>query len=156
MFPAFATSFVSDRERTVLFFGRTVKYVFMILFPITLGAVTLAPEVLTLWLGRTSRGRARTSCSAWRWACSSTGWRRSPSALIQGVGRPDLTFKLHLIELFPYLVAAWFLIRGFGIEGARWPGRRAPRSTSGSSSGAGDKSCPNARRRSAVWAGAWP
>jgi O-antigen/teichoic acid export membrane protein len=37
---------------------------------------------------------------------------------IQGVGRPDLTAKLHLIELPVYLVLVWYLIGAYGIEGA--------------------------------------
>jgi len=39
-------------------------------------------------------------------------------ALIQGTGRPDLTAKLHLIELPFYLVMVWWLIGAYGIEGA--------------------------------------
>lgn len=118
MFPAFATSFVQDRQRTGLIFGRTVKYVFLILFPITLAAVTLAPEILQIWLGGEFAAR---SAHVMRWLALGVflcGLAQVPSALTQGVGRPDVTFKLHLIELLPYAVMAWFLIRGRGIEGA--------------------------------------
>jgi O-antigen/teichoic acid export membrane protein len=38
--------------------------------------------------------------------------------MLQGAGRPDLTAKLHLIELPCYLLALWLLIRTLGIEGA--------------------------------------
>ena len=50
-----------------------------------------------------------------------------PSALTQAIGRPDLTFKLHLIELPVYLLTAWFLIVRRGIEGAAiaWLARTA-------------------------------
>jgi len=41
-----------------------------------------------------------------------------PFALVQGVGKPDLTAKLHLIELPAYLAALWWLTRTHGIEGA--------------------------------------
>ena len=43
---------------------------------------------------------------------------RVPFTLIQGVGRPDITAKLHLIELPVYLVSIWFLLRGYALEGA--------------------------------------
>lgn len=127
MFPAFATSFVNDRERTALFFGRTVKYVFLILFPLTLGAVTLAPEVLTLWLGGDFARQSTYVMQCLALGVFLNGLAQVPSALIQGVGRPDLTFKLHMLELFPYLITAWFLIRGYGITGAAlaWTARTA-------------------------------
>ena len=50
-----------------------------------------------------------------------------PSAPMQGVGRPDLVAKLHLVEVPPYLLAAWHLIVRRGIEGAAlaWTGRIA-------------------------------
>jgi O-antigen/teichoic acid export membrane protein len=41
-----------------------------------------------------------------------------PFTLVQGVGRPDLTAKLHLIELPLYLSALWWLISAHGVEGA--------------------------------------
>src|SRR5207245_5800245 len=37
---------------------------------------------------------------------------------LQGIGRPDLTAKLHLIELPIYVPALWLAIHYFGIVGA--------------------------------------
>ncbi|MDR3635939.1 MAG: flippase [Isosphaeraceae bacterium] len=127
VFPAFATSFVQDRGRTAHLFGRGVKYAFLTLFPLVLGSVALAPEVLAVWLGGDF---AQESAPVMRWLALGVllnGLAQVPSALLQGVGRPDLTAKLHLIELPPYLVAAWFLIAGRGIEGAAlaWTARTA-------------------------------
>ena len=36
MFPAFSTGFAKDRERTALLFSRSVKSLFLVLFPIML------------------------------------------------------------------------------------------------------------------------
>ena len=41
-----------------------------------------------------------------------------PSALLQAQNRPDLTAKLHLVELPPFLLILWAAIRWFGLEGA--------------------------------------
>ena len=46
------------------------------------------------------------------------GLAQIPFALVQGRGRPDLTAKLHLAEAPFYLLAVWWLIQHFGIEGA--------------------------------------
>jgi O-antigen/teichoic acid export membrane protein len=127
MFPAFATSFVQDRGRTSLIFGRGVKYVFLILFPLVLGTIVLAHELLTLWLGADfARGSTRVlQCLAV--GVFLNGLAQVASAMLQGVGRPDLTALLHVIELPFYLVAAWLLIRARGIEGAAlaWTARTA-------------------------------
>ncbi|HMB02534.1 MAG TPA: flippase [Isosphaeraceae bacterium] len=127
IFPAFATSFVRDRSRTALIFGRGVKYAFLTLYPLTLATITLAPEVLALWLGADF---ARQSTRVMQWLALGVllnGLAQVPSALMQGIGRPDLTAKLHLVELPPYLLVAWHLIGTRGIEGAAlaWTARTA-------------------------------
>ena len=128
IFPAFATSFVQDRGRTALIFGRGVKYVFLILFPLTLATIALAPEVLALWLGADF---ARQSTRVMQWLALGVllnGLAQVPSALMQGVGRPDLTAQLHLVELPLYLPAAWHLIDardrrgGAGLDGTHRAG----------------------------------
>jgi O-antigen/teichoic acid export membrane protein len=40
-----------------------------------------------------------------------------PFSLIQGVGRPDLTAKLHVAEMPFYLLVLWLLISKYGIVG---------------------------------------
>ena len=127
IFPAFATSYARDRPRASLIFGRGLKAVFLILLPMTLGAVALAPEILGLWLGGDFADRG-----TWvmRWLAVGVllnGLAMVSSALLQGAGRPDLVAALHLIELPLYLLAAWIVIPAWGITGAAivWAGRTA-------------------------------
>jgi O-antigen/teichoic acid export membrane protein len=44
------------------------------------------------------------------------GW--VPSAFVQGQGRPDLTAKIHVIELLPFLGLLWAGIHYMGVTGA--------------------------------------
>jgi O-antigen/teichoic acid export membrane protein len=127
MFPAFATSFVQDRSRTALIFGRGVKYVFLILFPLVLVTVALAHEVLTLWIGADFALRSTRVLQCLALGVFLNGLAQVSSALLQGVGRPDLTAILHVVELPFFLVMAWFLISTRGIEGAAmaWTARTA-------------------------------
>ncbi len=127
MFPAFSATFVQDRSRTALLFGRSVKYLLLALFPIVLPIVVLAQGGLKLWLGAEF---AQNSARVLQWLAVGVfinSLAQIPFALIQGVGRPDLTGKLHLIELPAYLLAVWWLISLRGIEGAAiaWTGRAA-------------------------------
>ncbi|HEX5972737.1 MAG TPA: flippase, partial [Gemmatimonadaceae bacterium] len=50
-FPAFASSFVSDRERTAALFGRSLRGLLLFMFPLALVLVLFAREGLTLWVG---------------------------------------------------------------------------------------------------------
>ena len=127
MFPAFSTSFVQDRNRTALLYSRTVKYLFLILFPLILLVVAFAHDGLALWLGAEF---AHNSARVLQWLAvgmfiNCLAW--APVAVIQGVGRPDLTAKLHILELPVYLIALFWLTKVLGIEGAAiaWTGRVA-------------------------------
>jgi O-antigen/teichoic acid export membrane protein len=118
MFPAFSTSFVQDRNRTALLYGRTVKYLLLTLFPLVLLVVAFAHDGLKLWLGAEF---AQHSARVLQWLAvgvfiNCLAW--APLAVVQGAGRPDLTAKLHMIELPAYLGALFWLTKMYGIEGA--------------------------------------
>ena len=117
LFPAFSTSFVQDRSRAASLFARGVKYIFVALFPIILLIVTLANDGLRFWLGAEF---ARNSTQVLQWIAVGVfihSLGQVPYGLIQGVGRSDLTAKLHLMELPFYLVSLWWLISINGIVG---------------------------------------
>src|ERR1700760_80898 len=127
MFPAFSTSFAQDRDRAALLYDRTLKLLLLTLFPLILVTVTLASDGLRLWLGADF---AVHSTRVLQWLaigifinCLSS----ASFAVVQGVGRPDLTAKLHLLELPLYLAALFYLIKTRGIEGGAiaWTGRVA-------------------------------
>jgi O-antigen/teichoic acid export membrane protein len=52
---------------------------------------------------------------------------QAPFAVVQGIGRPDITAKLHLAELPLYLAGMWWLAHRFGIAGVAvaWTARAA-------------------------------
>jgi len=118
MFPAFSASFAQDRNRTAFLYGRSVKYVLLALFPIILLILVFAANGLKLWLGADF---AQHSTRVLQWLAVGVfinSLALIPYSLLQGVGRPDLTAKLHLAELPAYLLALWWLIHVDGIEGA--------------------------------------
>jgi O-antigen/teichoic acid export membrane protein len=116
LFPAFAA--IGARSRTTALLNRSAKYIFLALFPIVVILVILAREILSLWLGVEF---AQNSTVILQWLSVGVlinNLALVPFALIQGIGRPDLTAKLHMTELPLYLVALWFLTKAYGIEGA--------------------------------------
>jgi O-antigen/teichoic acid export membrane protein len=118
LFPAFATSFARDRRRAVVLFDQGVRAVFLAMSPIILALVFFAGDGLTLWVGADF---ARHSTRVMQWLAVGiflNSLSLIPFTLIQALGRPDLTAKLHLAQLPFYLPALWVLIHVLGIEGA--------------------------------------
>lgn len=118
MFPAFSASYGRDRARAAGLYARSIKYVFLILFPVVLLVVGFARPGLSLWLGADF---AQHSFRVLQWLALGVlmnGLACVPFGLVQGAGRPDLTAKLHLIELPCYLLALWWLVSSYGIVGA--------------------------------------
>jgi O-antigen/teichoic acid export membrane protein len=125
LFPAFALSLMQDPNRIGLLLRRGVKYIFLAIFPIVLVIITLAPEILRLWLGATF---AENGGLVLRWLAVGVFVNclaLMPFTFIQAAGRPDINAKLHLAELPIYLATIWVLTKRLGIEGAAiaWTGR---------------------------------
>jgi O-antigen/teichoic acid export membrane protein len=127
LFPAFSASFASDQKHAAALFQRGVKYTFLILFPLILATITFAHEGLGLWL---NSAFATNGTKVLQWLAVGVflnSLANIPFAFIQGAGRPDLTAKLHLIELPFYLLTLWWLLHTWGIVGAAvaWVARAA-------------------------------
>jgi len=127
MFPAFSAGFAQDRERTAVLFGRSVKSLFLVLFPVMLCTVALAQDGLKLWLGADFAQHSFRVLQILASGVFLNSLALVPFTLLQGVGRPDLTAMLHLIELPLYLGLLWWLVSARGIEGAAiaWTARVA-------------------------------
>jgi len=125
LFPAFSTTMAQNRAHTARLFGRGINYVFLALFPLTLIIVTMAHEGMALWLGV---GFADNSTFVLQWLAVGVflnSIAKIPFVLVQGAGHPDITAKMHLIELPFYLLTLWWLLGTYGIKGAAvaWVGR---------------------------------
>jgi O-antigen/teichoic acid export membrane protein len=75
---------------------------------------------LTLWIGKDF---AQNSTLVLQWLAVGiliNSLSQVPFALIQGVGRPDITAKFHFIELPFYLLILWKFTTSFGIVGAAY------------------------------------
>ncbi|MCP9455877.1 MAG: flippase [Nitrospira sp.] len=118
LYPAFAASRSRDDEDAEKYYIYGIKFVYILVFPMVLMAIAFSQEVIELWLGQEF---AAQSVSVLRWLAAGVlvnSLAQVPYAFLQGSGRPDLTAKLHLIELPIYLVCAWWVIGQFGIVGA--------------------------------------
>lgn len=117
MFPAFATVLSHDKMYAAQLYGKTVKYVFLLLFPAVLVIVTFAREGLTLWLGSGFAENSTLVLQILAVGVFLNAHANVPFGLIQSAGRPDLTAKLHVAELPFYLLVLWWLLNDYGIVG---------------------------------------
>lgn len=118
MFPAFAAALMEGSKRAALLFDRTVKYLFLCLYPAVLIIVTLANEGLTLWLGSEFATNSTLVLQLLTVGIFINSLAYVPSGLIESAGRPDLTAKLHMAELPIYLLILWWMLDTYGIVGA--------------------------------------
>ncbi len=117
MFPAFAVALAHNRNRVIHLYDRTVNYIFLALFPCVLIIVTLAHEGLDLWLGGDFANNSYLVLQLLAVGVFINGLANAPFGLVQSYGRPDLTAKLHIVELPFYLLILWWLLNAYGIVG---------------------------------------
>ena len=118
LFPAFSTMFSQDPRRVAELYNRALKYIILIMLPIAVITVLFAKTGLTLWLGAEFAGKSYPVMQILALGIFCNGIAYLPFGLIQGVGRPDITAKLHFIEVILYVPCIFVLIKYYGIVGA--------------------------------------
>jgi O-antigen/teichoic acid export membrane protein len=118
LFPAFSSALTVDQDRAAMLFGRVVEYIFLALFPVTLLIVIFARQGLMVWLGIDFAENSTYVLQLLMIGIFINSHAQVPFGLIQGAGRPDLTAKLHMLELPLYVILLWWLLNDFGIIGA--------------------------------------
>jgi O-antigen/teichoic acid export membrane protein len=117
-FPAFAAAAAVEMPHTKRLFDRVLLVLALVMFPVVFSLSLFGHQVLALWVGQDLAGRATTALQILAVGVLANALAQLPFALVQGLGRADLTAKLHLLELPFYLATAWWLIGTHGIEGA--------------------------------------
>lgn len=124
LFPAFAAA---SPERALLLYRAGLNSVILTVFPLVLAAVLYAPEWLRLWLNTDYAANSARVAQVLSLGVALNCVAYIPFTLLQSHGRSDLTAKLHLAELPPYLLTLVWAVSTFGILGAAlaWAGRCA-------------------------------
>lgn len=117
LFPAFATAKASGLSRAPALFLTGATFVTIALAPIVLTLVVFAKEALTIWLGPDFAENSAGVLQLLAVGVYLNSVAHVPFALIQAFGRPDLTAKLHVLELPFYGVLLAWLLGAVGITG---------------------------------------
>jgi len=119
LFPAFSTSAGrgdSDWIRTALV--RSLKYLLILLGLAAIVLIFFARTILTLWVGAKFAGEGCVALQILAIGAVINSLALVPYNLLQGIGRPDLTAKFHLLEVPIHIGLTWFLVTRFGLPGA--------------------------------------
>jgi O-antigen/teichoic acid export membrane protein len=118
VFPA-CSSIGAEREKELeLLYSKSIKYLFLVLAPISLVLFLFARQIIQLWLGADFAENSTVVFRVLTLAVFVNCFAHVPYCFLQGLGRPDTTAKLFLIELVPYAALAWLMIHQGGIVGA--------------------------------------
>lgn len=117
LFPIFTGAYVIEVERASNLFQKSVWVVFWGLLPLVLLSVAFAERALELWLGAEFAAQAARVLQVLAVGVLANSLAQVAFALVQGAGRADVTAKLHMIEVLPYLALVGLLTPRFGILG---------------------------------------
>jgi O-antigen/teichoic acid export membrane protein len=118
LFPAFSSLQTKDVNNLFDLYVRPIKYILITLGPIVLLITIFSYNILLIWQGSifAENSKLVLQILVIGVLINSLGW--VPGQLIMGFGRPDLTAKIHILQLPLYLGLAALLISNFGIIGA--------------------------------------
>lgn len=119
LFPALSGTLASGRATNAQpVFSASLRNVFLVLMPPLAVLAVFAPEILGLWLGPDYARESATVLRILALGVLINGLAQTPFTFLQAAGRPDLTAKFHIGELFLHLPVTWFLVVHYGVAGA--------------------------------------
>jgi O-antigen/teichoic acid export membrane protein len=119
LFPAFSSLDAwGEKEKLERLYARSVKFLLLCLGPLLVLIMIFARDILRLWLGNEFALKSTLVLQILAVGVLLNSMALVPFTLIQGLGRPDVTAKFHLLELPLYLGVLWLLVERMGITGA--------------------------------------
>jgi len=118
LFPVFSHLGMERKEPSGELCTRSMKYLMLVMGPLTLILVLLANDILRLWLGAEFAAQSTHifQILAIGFLLNALSW--PPTTALLAVGRPDLVTKSYGLLLILQAVLAWTLIHRFGLVGA--------------------------------------
>jgi O-antigen/teichoic acid export membrane protein len=120
LFPAFSHhgAFGTEKGQMTRLFNFTTRYMLFVLFPLFGLLFVNAQDILLVWMGPKFSTEGTLVLQILAVGALVNLLARLPYGAVQAVGRPDITGKIHLLELPTYVALCVFLIPRWGIAGA--------------------------------------
>ncbi len=117
LFPSLASE-VGRRERLQELYERSLRYLLLVMGPVTLLLIVLARSGLETWLGSDFATEGAIVLQILALARLVNALSQMPANLLDAVGRPDLRAKILASYAAVYVAMAWLLVSSMGIVGA--------------------------------------
>jgi O-antigen/teichoic acid export membrane protein len=119
LFPAFSSlQAAGSRQQLEELCVRALKSVLLVLGPVMLLVIAFARPILQFWLGNEFAAKSALVLQILCVGALFNAMAVLPFSFLQGLGRPDLTARFHLMELPIYVGVLWILVSHLGIVGA--------------------------------------
>jgi O-antigen/teichoic acid export membrane protein len=119
LFPMFSSlGMERPREAFQRIMTPSIGYLTLVLGPIVIAVIAFARELLALWLGSEFSQQSTVALQILAIGVLVNSLAFLPYSFVQGIGRPDVTAKIHLLELPAYIVLSWVLVSRWGVAGA--------------------------------------
>lgn len=119
-FPAMAGALVANRSQIEGIYRHAFMLIFYSVLPVVAVIVAFAFPVLDKWIGSEFASRSSLILRVLAVGVFFNSLGRVPFGLIQAAGRADLTAKINLLEVIPYLLVLFVLLPSAGIQGAAY------------------------------------
>jgi len=120
LFPIFVSSSILDILQTKRLYLISLRFLSLMLFPVIVGVIFFAPQILSLWLGSEFAVKSFSILQILSIGVFFFGVQHIPVELISSLNRPSVTAKIRLVELPVYFVVLWFVIHHYGMTGVAW------------------------------------
>ncbi len=118
LLPAFSTAFARDNIKFRQLFRKSIKYIYLIMFPLCLFVVAYSFELLKIWINNDFAANSFVVMNIIVVGVFINSLAQVCFVMLQAAGRPDITFKILLVQLPFYFAALYFCTNFFGIAGA--------------------------------------
>ena len=118
IFPACSALGIARKRELSLLYFRSMKYLFLILTPLSLIGAIFGKEIVQLWLGPTFAAKSSIVFQILAIGVPVNCFAHIPYCFLQALDRPRSPAVLFLFELLPYTAVMWWSIRHYGIAGA--------------------------------------
>ncbi|MEX0609430.1 MAG: flippase [Balneolaceae bacterium] len=118
LFPVFSQNSESEDARNNKIYESSFSLMLCASAIICFFLIAFAKELLAVWINPEFAQNAFRVLQIISIGALYNFLARIPFTVIQGKGRPDITAKFHIVELPVYLVALFYLIQQYGVNGA--------------------------------------
>lgn len=120
LFPAFSSTLNLNPDEAKKLYPKIIRIVAFIMALIATMIIAFSKTGLYLWLGNNFSLNSTYLLQIFSIGIFFNAIANIPYTFIQSAGRPDLTAKIHIIELPIYLSLLWYSANKYGAVGAAW------------------------------------